>query len=80
MKFVRTCNFYIYTFLPWQLASRGYNLLLVARGKEGLKQAATDIQHASKCVMPLVDKHNSATSVPEKIITRSVCSDHMASS
>ena len=31
-----------------QLAGRGYNILLVARGKEGLKRAAKELAEASR--------------------------------
>lgn len=33
-----------------QLAGRGYNILLVARGKEGLKRAAKELTEASRFV------------------------------
>lgn len=36
-----------------QLAGRGYNLLLVARSKEGLKRAAKELREASRCVFPM---------------------------
>lgn len=38
------------TTLLLQLAGRGYNILLVARGKEGLKRAAKELTEASRSV------------------------------
>lgn len=35
-----------------KLAGRGYNLLLVSRGKEGLKRATKELREASRCRPP----------------------------